>query len=289
MAVAGGLHRVVHRLTVAEQVRHAAVVLDLERVGVRARVEALHDAVEVVRVERVDEVQHRRTGGHLALELQVLDDVRGGERRRADPGEVLGQLLVVEQLRPGHAHQLETDAEDAVVVQVGGRERPGTGEADPCPKRGLGGEHTTPKVIREVRQHAELTPHHAVGLGVPRPLGMPVRVVVLREALHLLDDRPGDLLLVREHLLLGQPQRRGLALEVDQGLDDGLDRRPKQPVEPVAEVRVDPAFEEQEPHQGVVDDPPEPGGRHGLSGAQGVLVHRSRARWRSAAIPGRKK
>ena len=168
--------------------------------------------------------------------------------------------LVVEQLRPGHAHQLETDAEDAVVVEIGGRERPGTGEADPCPEGRLGGEHAMAKVIREARQDGELTSHHAVGLGVPGPLGMPVGVVVLREARHLLDDRPGDLLLVREHLLLGQPQRRGLALEVDQGLDDGQDRRPQHAVEPVAEVRVDAAFEEKELHQGVVDEPSARGG-----------------------------
>ena len=75
--------------------------------------------------------------------------------------------------------------------------------------------------------------------------------------------------LVREHLLLGQPQRLGPALEVDQGLDDALDRRPKHPVEPVAEVRVDAAFEEQELHQRVVDDPPEVVGARGTSWVSG--------------------
>src|SRR5690606_30178216 len=74
---------------------------------------ALQDHVEVVRVERVQEIPRRHPSPHVLLQLQVLEDVRRRERRRA--GEIQRPGLVVEQRRPADAENLHPDAEHAMI------------------------------------------------------------------------------------------------------------------------------------------------------------------------------
>ena len=60
---------------------------------------ALHDAVEDVRSAQVDEVVDRRVLQALDLQLRVGLDVGRDEGRRRDAEHVLGELLLVHQLR----------------------------------------------------------------------------------------------------------------------------------------------------------------------------------------------
>ena len=60
--------RVLHRLAFAEQVRHAAEVLVLERAGLGLCPEHLHERVQDVRVPGIEEVEQRRV-----LQLQLLE------------------------------------------------------------------------------------------------------------------------------------------------------------------------------------------------------------------------
>ena len=196
--------RVLHRLPFAEQVRDAAEVVALERARLRLRPEQLHDRVEDVRVARIHEVERRRVLEAPVLELRVGARVGRDERRRRDAEHVLRELLVVEELRPRHAHELDAHAHEADVVDVRRHVRPRPGEADP---RAVGArlrEDAAPQVLGQVVADGELGPHDAVGLGVAAAL----EVAGLPQAAELRGERVDDvlevLLLVRLDALLGE-------------------------------------------------------------------------------------
>src|SRR5262249_27658172 len=137
--------RVVHGLTLAQQVRRTAPVADVDGVVLRLGVERLHDPVEQVVMARAEEVEHRRAAEDVSLQLHILHDRGCSEGRGADTGEVLGRALV-EQLWAGDADDLDADAEYTVVVHVGWCQRARAGEADPRRIRPGLGEQTPPKV-----------------------------------------------------------------------------------------------------------------------------------------------
>ena len=66
----------------------------------------------------VEEVEDLRVLQALDLQLRVGLGVRRHEGRRRDAEHVLRELLLVHQLRTGHAHQLDADAHEADVVDV---------------------------------------------------------------------------------------------------------------------------------------------------------------------------
>ena len=125
-------HRVLHRLAFAQQVRHAAEVGRLERTALRLDPQALHDQIEDVRTSEVQEVEDLRVLDALdfcSCALALVSGVTkvGGET----PNIVLGELLLVHQLRTRDAHQLDADAHEADVLDVGGDVGARPGEADP--------------------------------------------------------------------------------------------------------------------------------------------------------------
>ena len=70
------------------------------------------------------EIEDRGAITDLALQPQVLHDIGRGERRCCDPGEILCELLVVQELVSRDAHQLEADAHDPGVFDVRRGQRP---------------------------------------------------------------------------------------------------------------------------------------------------------------------
>ena len=233
------MQREAHRLPLAHQVRDRAPVGRLERAAVRARVEALHDRVEVVRVARVEEVEARQSLEQAPLELHVLDHVGRGERRRAQPVKSWVWLLVVEQLRPLDAHELDPDADQAVVAHVGRRQRARPAEAHPGSERPRARRRRRGGGAREGRQHLERPSHHAVGLRIADALGDRCGVVLRMNALWsamIVRDR---LRLAGQDPLLGDAEILARPAPVDQRLHDGHDRRPQHAVEAVAVVAVE--------------------------------------------------
>ena len=67
----------------------------------------------------------------LDLQLRVRLGIRRHEGRRRDAEHVLRELLLVHQLRAGHAHQLDADAHEADVLDVGRDVGPGPEKRDP--------------------------------------------------------------------------------------------------------------------------------------------------------------
>ena len=84
---------------------------------------------------QVDEVEDLRVLHALDLQLRVGARVGRHEGRRRHAEHVLRELLLVHQLRPRHAHQLDADAHEADVVDVGRDVGPGPGEAHPGAER----------------------------------------------------------------------------------------------------------------------------------------------------------
>src|SRR5215472_10928752 len=52
------------------------------------------------------------------LEVGVGFGVRSYEGRRRNAKHVMGEFLIIHQLVPGHAHNLETDAHEADIINV---------------------------------------------------------------------------------------------------------------------------------------------------------------------------
>src|SRR5580704_11614488 len=85
-----------------------------------------------VRVKWVDSVRKWRLCAHPPLQLRVLADVRGNEARGLTQDQILGKLLVLHQLGPGHAHDFDADRTLTKILDIRRSVWAGTGEADPC-------------------------------------------------------------------------------------------------------------------------------------------------------------
>ena len=107
--------RVLHRLALAEQVRHAAEVGRLERARLRLDPEPLHHEVEHVRLPEVQEVEDLRVLEAPELQVRVRLDVLRHEGWRRHAEHVERVLLLVHQLRTRHPEQLDADAHEADV------------------------------------------------------------------------------------------------------------------------------------------------------------------------------
>ena len=120
---------------------------------------------------QIDEVED---GGVLqagTLQLRVGAHVRSHEGRGGDPEEILGELLLVHELRTGHAHQLDADAHEADVVDVRGDVRARDPRSAPrrdrfaARQRCRAGTAAARLVVND-----ELGAHDAVRLGVAAAL-----------------------------------------------------------------------------------------------------------------------
>ncbi len=280
--------RVLHRLAVAEQVRHATEVRRLERAALGLDPERLHDSVEQVRPREVDEVVDRRVLQALDLQLRVGAHVGRDEGRRRNAEHVLGELLLVHQLRAGDAHQLDADAHEADVVDVGGDVRARAREAHP---RAVGlrlGEDAVPELCRQAVVDDELGADDAVRLGVAAAL----EAARLPEQAHLLleagDDRVDELLFARKRLLLGERQLLVDALGVDQEGHEARDRIAQHGIEGRADERIDAALELHQREQRVGKHVEEPRARvRGRHRSADVRVHGGPLKVRSRESAGR--
>ena len=161
--------RVHHRLALAEQIRHAAPVAGAERVVLGLVPQALHEEIEQVRVERIEEVEHRHVAEAPDLELGILAGVRGDEGRRAHAHHVLGALLILEELGAGTSMIFMAMLTKPTSRISSGRFGP-AGEAHV--RRKLRGRGKMPRRMCSGRSsRMRLGAHDAMGLGVAAALG----------------------------------------------------------------------------------------------------------------------
>ena len=219
------------------------------------RPQALLDHVEQVGVERVEEVGDAGLGAHPALQLGVLADVGRDEAGRGDQDQVLGALLVLHELGPRDAHDLDPGRALPVVVDVGRRVRPRPREPHPGPVGGRLGEQAVAQVVGQVGQDGELAPDDPVGLGVAEALGRTWRPVLAGELGQLVDDGLDQLLLVRELALLGQLQPFVGSAGVAQPLGQGEQARAEPAVELWSIEELGPPLQPPQPQNHVVQGP----------------------------------
>src|SRR4029450_6622643 len=138
----------------------------------------------------------------VRIRLYVLCDKCG----RGDTEHVYGKFLLIHQLRPGHAHELDADAHESDVVDVRRDVRTGPGKTDPATKRLRLGIDAVAKLRRKIVVNDKLPAYDALSFGVPAALksaGFP-------ESSHLrdkaLDNRAEIFLLVRQQFFLGKLQ-----------------------------------------------------------------------------------
>src|SRR5258708_20266428 len=92
--------------------------------------------------------------------------------RRGTAPQILGELLIRQQLAAGHSHQLDAHAHEAYVVDVGCDVRAGSGETHP---RRIGArlrEDAATHTLRKVIADDDLATHDAVRLGVSSALAI---------------------------------------------------------------------------------------------------------------------
>ena len=251
-------HRVLHRLPFSQQVGHAAEVRRLERTRLGLDPQPLHDEVEQVRIAEVHEVEDRRVLQAVELQVRVRARVRRHERRRRHAEHVLRVFLpallpLPQQLAAGNPHQLDADAHEPHVVDVGRHVWPRPGEAHP----GAIGLGLREDAVTELRRQAvvddELRAHDAMGLGVAAAL----ESARLPEPAHLrlegVDDRLGHRFFVRLDPFLGELQSFVRALPVDQCGGQARDRIAQQRIEGRTHPGVDASLELQQPQRRVAD------------------------------------
>ena len=207
--------RVLDRLPLAEQAGGAAVVLLLERARLGLGVRPLHHGVQKVGVPRAEEIEEPgcrcRCGAAASAFSITLGVVKVG---CGYPGEVLGELFVIEQLvPPGTPINLMPMLMIPASFMSGGAKGPRAGEADPGRVGALLCEHAAGQVGREAGSDFEHGAHRPVGLGVAGPQCR--RVVGVRaagERGHGADDGGGGLHLAGQDPLLGHPRCRSARL-----------------------------------------------------------------------------
>ena len=161
---------------------------------------------------------------------------------RADAAKVLRHLLIVQELRPFDTHQLDADAQDAIVFEVGRSERAGAREAHPSTIGLRLLEDAMPQLGREIGQHLEVGAHDTVRLGVPGSFDIAMLIRLLQEHCHLRSDGRGNGFLVGQRLFFGDTEVLISPPEIDERLNEGLDRLLEDPVECITKVWVKPAL-----------------------------------------------
>src|SRR5262245_50173495 len=185
--------RVLHGLPFPEQIWHAAEVWRLERTSLRLDPQALHDQVEDMRAAEIEKIEKLRVLQALDLELRVRVGVRRNERGRRDTKHVERVLLVVHELFAGHAHQLDADAHEPDVVDVGRDVWARSRETHPCLERLRLRIDPVAELLGQVVMDDELTPQNALRFGISAAL----ETAGLPQTAHLLLERIDDRIDVR--------------------------------------------------------------------------------------------
>ncbi len=192
-----------------------------------------------------------------AWSFELAARVGRDEGRRADRQEILGLLLVVEQLRARHTHDLDGAADKADIVDVARPVGAGAGEAYPG-GIGLGlGEDAAPERRRQIVADRQRAAHDAMRLGVAAALVVARRPVPAHVFGHRVDDALQVLLFAGLQLLLGDADSLVASLEVDQILEERRDGLAQHGVERRAEERLEAAFDMQQGDDQVMQSLPE--------------------------------
>src|SRR5439155_25524425 len=129
--------------------------------------------------------------------------VRRDEGRRRHAEKVLGEFLLVHELRAWHAHQLDADAHEPDVVDVGRDVRSRAGKTYPCPKTLRLGKYAATHRLRQAVVDDEFAAHDAVRLVVPSPLETTRLPEVAHVRLEAWKDRSDVHSLVRDKAFFG--------------------------------------------------------------------------------------
>src|SRR6476661_7540236 len=119
-----------------------------------------------MRTTEIDEIINLRVLEAFDLQLCVGFRIGRDESRRGNAEHVLRELLFLHQFWTGYAHQLDTDAHEAHIVDIGSDVGAGTGEADPGPESLRLGIDAVTQLRWQVVMDDEFGAHDAVGLGV---------------------------------------------------------------------------------------------------------------------------
>jgi hypothetical protein len=241
-----------------EQVRNTAEVRRFERTALRLGPEPLHDQVEQVRPVQVQEIEDLRILQAFDLKLRIRPGVWCDEGWRRDAEHVLREPFFVHQFGTRHAHQLDADAHEPDIVDVGRHVGTGSGKTDPRLERLRFREDAVAKLRGQVVAHGELAANDPLRLRVPAPLepsGLPQQAHLLFEAR---DDRLQVFLFVRDRPFLGDRESLVGPLHVDQRrreprqgvAEQRVERRPDERIE----AALDPDHERQEVAQLVEED-----------------------------------
>ena len=145
------------------------------------------------------------------MQLGVLLYIGRGENRRRDAGKILGELLILQQLRTWHSHQFDADAENADIVYVRGSSRAWSAETDPRGERARLGKDTFAKFCRQVSSDDKLTANDPVSFRVSDALLGARRIVVAHVSRHVGHDRIQKSRFSRQRFLLCKLQALVLA------------------------------------------------------------------------------
>ena len=223
---------------------------------------------------QVEEVEDGRVLQAFLLQLGVGAHVGRDEGGRRHAKHVLGEALFIHQLGAGNAHQLDADAHEAHVVDVGRDVRAGAGETHPGRVAARLGVNAVAQRWWQAVMHDELGAHHALRLGVAAAL----ETAGLPQAAHLLletrNDGVNERFFARQQLFFGDLQPFVGTLGVDQGRGQAREGLAQHRVKGRAQERVEAALQLDEGEQGVGQ--PVQHGRAGVGGrhrAAGVGIH----------------
>src|SRR5215831_6793360 len=90
------------------------------------------------------------------LQMSICFCIWGYKCRRGNAKHILCELFVVEQLRPGNAHQLQADTHETHVVDVWSNVRARPGKPHPSLVAVGLSKNASTHVLREVIAHDEL-------------------------------------------------------------------------------------------------------------------------------------
>src|SRR5574337_276232 len=199
-----------------------------------------------MRLPRIEEIERRQVPPAPILQAGVRLHIRRDEGRRADGGEVLGGFFVVPQLLALDPPDLDAEAPEADVVDVGLDVRPRPREAHPAAIGFWRREQAATQILGQIVAHDELAAHETVRLGVAGALEAALREVAHKMAAHLDDHGLDVVILAGLRRLLGETDVLAAAGKVDERGEEMSERHAQRRVEGGPQERLlDAPFEVQ--------------------------------------------
>src|SRR5207249_6274394 len=162
--------RVLHRLAFSQEIRYATKVRSFKRAALRLGPQPLHDHVQDVWLLKIDEVKNLRVFHAPFLQVRIRLCVLCYKGWCGNAEHIQGELLLIHQLWPWHADELNADAHKAHIVDVRGDVGSRPGETNPTAEGLRFGIDAALELWRQILVNNELAAHDTVRLGVSASL-----------------------------------------------------------------------------------------------------------------------